>query len=174
MKNNWKSLSLTSNVNMYYYKLNGGDFIVNSKQNGTLSEVEVSIDDRESFSWTAQLSADISLPKDFNLQVTGNYRSPRATAQGKSLSNYFVNMGLKKPFLKKKLVATISVRDLLNSRKWKSETWSDAFYQYSESSWSGRMLNFNLTYNFGNMSKKNSKKNTNGQSTTDEDVFEDF
>lgn len=174
MKNNWKSLSLTSNVNMYYYKLNGGDFVVNSKQNGSLSEVEVSIDDRESFSWTAQLSADFSLPKDFNLQLTGNYRSPRATAQGKSLSSYFVNMGLKKPFLKKKLVATISVRDLLNSRKWKSETWNDTFYQYSESSWSGRMLNFNLTYNFGNMSKTNSKKNTNGQSTTDEDVFEDF
>ena len=174
LKNNWKVVTLTSNLNMYYYRLKGGLFDVNSKLNETLTTIEVAIDDRESFSWTAQLSADFSLPKDFNLQVTGNYRSPRATAQGKSLSVYFVNMGLKKPFLKKKLIATISVRDLLNSRKWKSETWSDAFYQYSESSWSGRMLNFNLTYNFGNMSKKNGKKNTNGQSTTDEDVFEDF
>lgn len=176
LKNRWNVVGLTSNVNLYYYKLNGGIFDVTTNFGGNLTDVEVEIDDRQSFSWSAQMSADFSLPKDFSLQVTGNYQSPRATAQGKSLSTYYVNMGLKKPFLQKKLVATLSVRDLLNSRKRKSETWADDFYQYSESFWSGRMINFNLTYNFGNMSskKKGNKDASNNRTSSDEDVFEDF
>ena len=175
LKDHWKVVGLTTNVNLYYYKLNGGEFNINTTMNGSVSDVSVTIDDKQSFSWTAQVAADFSLPKDFNLQVTGNYRSPRVTAQGKSLSNYFINLGLKKPFLDKRLVATLSVRDLLNSRKRKSETWDDDFYQYSESSWSGRTINFNLTYNFGNMKAKKDKKNGADTSTSsDDDVFEDF
>lgn len=174
MKNHWNVVNLTSNVNLYYYKLNGGNYDINTKMNGSLTEVNVTIEDKQSFSWSAQSSIDFSLPKDFNLQITGNYRSPRATVQGKSLSSYYINMGLKKPFLKKKLIATLSVRDLLNSRKWKSETWGDDFYQYSESCWSGRTINFNLSYNFGNMTGKKNKKERSGVSSGDDDVFEDF
>ena len=174
LKDSWKVVNLTTNLNFYYYKLKGGDFVVTSVYNGSTSDVDVTIKDRESFSWTAKISADFSLPKSFALQLTGDYRSPRATAQGKSLYDYYFNLGLKRAFLQKRLVATLSVRDLLNSRKRRADTWSDTFFQHSENQWSGRTISLNVTYNFGNMQKKNKKEKDTFGTSSDDDVFEDF
>lgn len=174
LKNRFKYFNLTTNVNLYYYKLNGGSFDVESFDGVKLATIK----ERQSFSWTAQITADVPLPKDFTFQANGSYRSPRATAQGKSLADYFVNLGLKKSFLKKKLSLTLSVRDLLGSRKRRSETWDDNFYQFSESSFNGRTINLNVSYSFGNMGKdarKDSKGDpSRGGMEDDADIYEDF
>ena len=116
------------------------------------------------------------LPKDFSFQANGSYRSPRATAQGKSLADYFVNLGLKKSFLQKKLSLTLSVRDLLGSRKRRSETWDDNFYQFSESTFNGRTINLNISYSFGNMGKPNKKNGSKSEMMEEDstDINEDF
>lgn len=172
LKNRFKYFNLTTNVNFYYYKLNGGSFDVESFDGVKLATIK----DRQSFSWTAQLTADVPLPKDFTFQANGSYRSPRATAQGKSLADYFVNLGLKKAFLQKKLSLTLSVRDLLGSRKRRNEIWDDNFYQFSESAFNGRTINLNLSYSFGNMGKSNKKNSSrpDGQEEDSIDVYEDF
>ena len=153
LKNKFKVATLSYNVNLYYYALEGGLFNVSTVTpgEGVISR-EVTIHDRSNFSWSGQLSADFFLPKSIKMQLSGNYRSPRATAQGKTLYDYNVNFGLKKPFFKQKLTATLAVRDLLNSRKRRSETWDDTFYQKSEFKFSGRTLSLTLSYNFGNLS----------------------
>ena len=175
LKDSWKVVSLTNNVNLYYYKLSGGDFKLTTVYDGKAENVSVTIKDRESFSWSAKTSADFALPKSFSLQVTGDYLSPKATAQGKTLSTYFFNAGIKRAFLQKKLVATLTMRDITDSRKRRSETWNDTFYQLSENRWSGRTLNLNVTYNFGSNYKKNDKKERGkSDSSFDEDVFEEF
>ena len=175
LKNNFKSVALTYNLNLYYYALKGGVFDVTTVMPGFgVIDKEVVIKDRSNFSWSGQLSADFSLPKAIKLQVSGNYRSPRSTAQGKMLHNYNVNLGLKKSFFSQKLSATLSVRDLLNSRKRRSETWDDSFYQKSEFKFSGRTISLNLAYNFGNL-KKNSKgrgKDGNDGSVEEDDDFD--
>ncbi len=172
LKNRFKYFNLTTNVNLYYYKLNGGSFDVESFDGVKLA----TINDRESFSWTAQITADVPLPKDFTFQANGSYRSPRATAQGKSLADYFVNLGLKKSFLQKKLSLTLSVRDLLGSRKRRSETWDDNFYQFSESTFNGRTINLNISYSFGNMGKPNKKNGSKSEMMEEDstDIYEDF
>ena len=158
LKNRFKVVSLTYNVNLYYYALKGGVFDVMTVMPGFgVVDKEVTIKDRSNFSWSGQLSADFSLPKSIKLQASGNYRSPRSTAQGKMLHDYNVNLGLKKSFFSQKLSATLSVRDLLNSRKRRSETWDDTFYQLSEFKFSGRTISLNLAYNFGNLNSKSSK-----------------
>lgn len=174
LKNSWKVVNLTSNINFYYYKLKGGDFNITSVFNGTTTDVDVTIHERQSFSWKAKISADFSLPKAFALQVTGDYKSPVVTAQGKSLYDYFFNLGLKKSFLQKSLIATLSVRDLLNSRKRRADTWGDDFFQHSESQWSGRTISLNVTYNFGNMKKNGKRDKDSSFGSSDSDVYEEF
>ncbi len=176
LKNRFKAVSLTYNVNLYYYALKGGIFDVTTVMPGFgVINKEVTIQDRSNFSWSGQLSADFSLPKAIKLQASGNYRSPRSTAQGKMLHNYNVNLGLKKSFFSQKLSATLSVRDLLNSRKRRSETWDDSFYQKSEFKFSGRTISLNLAYNFGNLSKNSKSKDGNGkEGSVEEDDDIDF
>jgi hypothetical protein len=174
LKNSWKVANLTTNFTLYYYKLNGGTFLINNVMAGE-HDIEVIIKDRSSLSWNAKMSASFILPKNFNVELTGNYRSPKATAQGKTLGTFFMNLGAKKTFFDKKLALTLSVRDLLNSRQNKSETWDEDFYQYSESFWSGRTINLNVSYSFGNMKSKNKKgKNGIGGDDGADDMDMDF
>lgn len=176
LKNSFKIVNLTYNVNLYGYALKGGDFNVNTVVPGEgMLNKKVTIEDKSNFSWSGQISADFSLPKSFRFQATGNYRSPRTVAQGKMLHNYNINLGLKKPFFKNKLTASLAVRDLLNSRKRRSETWDDTFYEKSEFRFSGRTINLTLSYNFGNFSankKGGSKENKQQDSIEEDDGFE--
>lgn len=174
LKNRFKVVSLTYNANLYFYALKGGDFDVSTVMPGVgIIDREVTINDKSDFSWAGQISADFSLPASIKLQTSGNYRSSRATAQGKTLHDYNINMGLKRSFFKQKLGVTLAVRDLLNSRKRRSETWDDTFYQKSEFKFSGRTLSLNLSYNFGNLSKdQKAKKGENKDGAVEED--EDF
>lgn len=173
LKNNFKVVNLTYNVNLYAYALKGGIFDVSTVIPGEgIFNKEVTIQDRSNFSWTGQISADFTLPKAIRLQATGNYRSPSTAAQGKNLHNYSVNLGLRKSFLNQKLTASFAVRDLLNSRKRRSETWDDTFYQKSEFTFSGRTFNLNLTYNFGNLKGKKGKDKNRQSGVEEDDSFE--
>ncbi len=175
LKNQFKIVSLTYNLNLYYYHLKGGEFDVTTIMPGEgVINKEVTIKDRENFSWAGQISSDFALPKAIKLQASANYRSPRSTAQGKMLHNYSVNMGLKKNFLSQKLSATLTLRDLLNSRKRRSETWDDTFHQNSEFKFSGRTLTLTLAYNFGNLSSKNGKGKKGDKGSTQPDDFDEI
>lgn len=175
LKNSFKIVNLTYNVNLYAYALKGGVFNVSTVIPGEgIFDREVTIQDRSNFSWTGQISADFTLPKAIRFQATGNYRSPSTAAQGKNLHNYSVNLGLRKSFLNQKLTASLAVRDLLNSRKRGSETWDDTFYQKSEFSFSGRTFNLNLSYNFGNLKGKDRKMKEGKQGGVEEDDSFEF
>ena len=90
-------------------------------------------------------------------------------AQGERAEDFSVDLGLRKTFLDKKFSLNVMVRDLLNSRKMGSTSWGDCFYQVSENRFSGRMIGFTVTYNFGNMKPKPSgKKNGNTGESVDE------
>ncbi len=176
MKNNFKVVNLTYNINLYAYALKGGLFNVSTVIPGEgIFDKEVTIEDKSNFSWTGQITADFTLPKSIRLQATGNYRSKIKTAQGSNLHNYSVNLGLRKSFLNQKLTASLAVRDLLNSRKRRSVTESDDFFQESEFFFSGRTFNLNLSYNFGNLKSKDKKgKEGNRQSGIEEDDSFEF
>lgn len=166
-----KFLSLTSSVDLYYYKLEGGSFsyaVVNEE--GTEFRT-YDLKERNSLGLTLRSTADFSLPWNLNAQIAGNYSAPRATAQGKTMASYQLNASLKRAFFKRKLTASIQARDILNSRKRASESWSDDFWQETEFHRNGRMFNFNLTYSFGN--GKNQKKQKQQQDTNNDD-FDEF
>ena len=53
---------------------------------------------RDFFTWTLQGSSMFKIPNWFNIQVRGNYRAERETAQGKRLSIAFMDVALTKEF----------------------------------------------------------------------------
>lgn len=147
----FRFLDLTSTVNLFYYKLDGFSF----RPGG--SESAVTGEDDENFSWNARVIANMVLPAAISLQITGNYNARQVVAQGYRRPNYSLDAGLRRSFFDRKLSVSINARDILSSRKWKTVTSGIGFRQSSENWWGGRYVGFTLTYNFGNMSRNNSR-----------------
>ncbi len=149
-------LDLTTSSNLYYYKVDGFTY--------KYGESSFTYDGSKDFSWDARMIANIMLPWKVSLQLTGNYTSPIKTAQGKDFEQYWLDAGLRKTFLERRLSVAITGRDLFNSRKMKSYRYGDNFQEYSKMQWGGRQVGFTISYNFGNSSntkKKNGKTERN-------------
>ena len=147
----FKILDLTTTVNLYYSKLDGFSYLPQGAETPVIGDTD------ESFAWNVRMIANFSLPWGVSLQGTGNYNSKQLMAQGHREPNYSVDLGLRKSFLSDKLTLSINARDLLDSRKFRTVTAGDGFWQDSENWRGGRRVGFTLTYNFGNMNKKKDK-----------------
>jgi hypothetical protein len=96
--------------------------------------------------------------------IRDRYNAPRLIAQGKELSNFAVDLGLRKTFLDKTINLNLMVRDVFDSRKRQAITFGEGYSQTSYSYWGGRMIGLTATYNFGNMKpKKQQQKENNSQ-----------
>lgn len=147
----FRRLDLTTTVNLFYYKLDGFNYMIAGQQISGKAD--------EHFSWNARTTASIILPWDITMQATGRYNAKRIVAQGYHKPSYSIDLGFRKSFNNSWSIS-MNVRDLLDSRKWKTVTESDSFRKYSENRHSGRRFNVTITYSFGNMkAKKSSKKN---------------
>lgn len=174
-KNHIGFLTLTSNLNVYYYQLEGGNFNINvvSKENGQISRQNVYLDEQSSFSWTGKLSADMKLPWDLTGQITANYSSPKAISQGRRHHIFTSNAGLKRSFMNRKLTTALSVRDMFNSFKFKTRSYDFNFDQENSFRRGGTTFYLNVSYNFGNMGT-NKKKPGSNQNNEDVEEFSDF
>lgn len=153
VKNNFgRVLDLTTTVNLYYNKLDGFSYLPAG------AEKPVTGESNEDFSWNARMIANIALPASYSLQLTGNYNSRQLIAQGHRKASYSLDAGLRKSFLDKKISVSVNARDLLNSRKWTTETSGTGFTRYAENWRMGRTVRLTLTYSFGNMKMGRSKQ----------------
>ena len=148
-----KILSLTTTANAYYYKLNGFSYDIDGQT--------IYGEGNNNFTWNARMQASLMLPYDISVQLTGRYRSRQVITQGYRKGNFTMNLGLRKTFLDRKLTLAINCRDLLNTRKFENFTSSETFTRHQTNWGSGRMMNFTLTYSFGNMKAKAPKKKVN-------------
>ena len=106
-----------------------------------------------SFSYTARMTTRLSF-WDSDFQIRTNYRGPLETSQGTRKAVASLDLGWSKDFMKKKLTATISVRDLFNSRKRRGVADFDDFYYDSEFQWRGRMSSLTLSYRINQKKKR--------------------
>jgi len=124
----------------------------------------------DAFTWTSRLSSKISFWKS-DLQIRANYRAPRNTIQGKRNSITSIDVGWSKDFLKRKnATLTLSIRDLLNSRKRRYETYGDNFFNRGEFQWRSRVATLNLNYRI-NQRKKRGRGGRGGFEGGDEGGF---
>lgn len=151
-------LDLTTTVNLFYYKLDGFTFYPPNDATPVIGKPE------EDFSWNARMIANLMLPYSISLQVTGNYNAKQVVAQGYRKANYSVDAGIRKSFMDRKLSLSINARDLFDSRKWHTVTTGTGFEQDQKNWRGGRQVGLTLTYSFGNMRAKPSKRDRDGDS----------
>jgi outer membrane receptor protein involved in Fe transport len=153
---------LTSNLNLYTSKINSGDTSITTQG--------------QVYSWFAKINNSIKLPKNFTLQVTGDYTSKTVlppggsagsggggmgggrgfgpsvsgNAQGYSNPTYGVDAALRYEFLKNKVASlTLSVSDIFKTRKSDVYTESSYFTQHTVRTRDAQFFRLNFAVRFG-------------------------
>lgn len=117
----------------------------------------------DNFTWTNRTSANITLPYKIKFQVSANYQAPSVRPQGKTLAIFYGDLGLSKDLFKDNATIGINVRDVLNSRRWKTVTDTETIYSISDFQWRPRSIRLTFTYRFNQKKDaKNAKQFENG------------
>ena len=171
LKNNFFGwLDLTSNLNVYQSAVDAGNLesgLQVNRLSGFLKE-----------------TAQIRLPKDFTLQLNGEYRTRSSftpttnndafgggngpsqnTAQGYTQSIWFVDASLRKSLWNNAAAVTLSIQDIFGSREFGSYTRTDFFSQETSRLQNPQTVRINFSYRFGKMDATLfQRKNTNSSS----------
>ena len=108
------------------------------------------------YSWFARQTSRFTLPKNFDIQIRGNYEAPQNTAQGKRKSLYYADLSMSKDVLKGRGTINLNILDVFNTRKMRSI--SEGINFYTESNFQPRRRQINLTFNYRIKQAKQAKK----------------
>ena len=144
--NRTTGLELNAEYDLVKWLSMNGDFNYNYfSRTGSL---ETQVFDFEGDRWTSRLTSRFKLPKDLDIELTGNHISGFPTVQSDVVSTTFMDIGIRKGFLNKKAVVNLGVRDVFASRIQESETNQENFF-LSNFSQRGRFVTLGFSYGFG-------------------------
>lgn len=123
-----------------------GDFNYSNFQRDGIFETTVF--DFNGEQWSSKLMTKIKFPADFDLEMTGNYRSSFRTVQSEMSDQLYMDLGIRKNILKGKAVLNLSVRDLFASRISESQIAQADFEVYNRRQ-RGRFIALGFSYGFG-------------------------
>lgn len=98
--------------------------------------------------WATSITTKFKLPAEFDLEISGDYRSKFKTVQSEIADNLFADLGLRKKILKGKVILNLSIRDVFASRIDQTTTTQPDFYLFN-SRQRGRFVTFGMSYGFG-------------------------
>lgn len=136
---NWqfaKWFNLNASTNVYYYRIMGdlyGEKIDNSN-----------------VTWNANANATFTVTPTSRIQANLGYQGPTVTAQGSAEGMYFINLAVRQDLFKRKLSATLQVRDLLGSMKREFTATGENFSQYVLMQREPRVVMLTLSYRINN------------------------
>ena len=134
------------------WNINSNFNLFQNKVEGTYNNI---VYDNKNVSWSFRLNNKLTLPGKIEWQTRMNVRGPNETAVSKSEGDFSIDLAFSKELFKDKATLTLNIRDLLDQRGWRNETFNENFYNDFEFRWSQRSATLNLTYRF------NQKKNQN-------------
>lgn len=106
--------------------------------------------DRQSTNYSGRLNATVKFSPESRLQLTGFYRGPSVSAQGEQKGMVFTNLSYRQDLMKKKLTATLSVRDLLGTMRMQGTSSGDNFNSTFRMTREPRVLMLTLSYKINN------------------------
>jgi hypothetical protein len=142
-----KNFDVTLNVNVLYIILKS------TSQFGSTTT--------EGLTWNTKGTFSYKLPKDFTLQLNGNYEAPRVVINGHTKPMYFLDFSVNK-MIKRKLIITANVSDIFNTKRmgtvYETATYNQSLMRRREA----RFFKLNITYMFGKMDSSIFKKRKGG------------
>jgi outer membrane receptor protein involved in Fe transport len=151
-----KWLLVNTSFTLYNYKLKG--------------EVLGKSVDRESTNYSGRLNTTIKLNPDSRIQLTGFYRGPSVSAQGEQKGMMFTNLSYRQDFMKKKLTATLSVRDLFGTMRMQGSSAGTNFKTSQKMTREPRVLMLTLSYKINNY-KMDRQAPTEQPADSNDDMF---
>ena len=131
-----KWLLINTSFSLYNYKMKG--------------EVLGKSIDRQSTNYSGRLNGTVKFSPNSRFQLTGFYRGPSVSAQGEMKGMTFANLSYRQDFMKKKLSATLSVRDLFGTMRMEGTSASDSFKSTFKMTREPRVLMLTLSYKINN------------------------
>ena len=131
-----KWLLINTSFTLYNYKLKG--------------EVLGKSINRESTNYSGKMNATVKFSPDSRLQITGVYRGPSVSAQSDQKGMVYSNLSYRQDFMKKKISATLSVRDVFGSMKMQGTSFGDNFRSTFKNMREPRVLMLTLSYKINN------------------------
>jgi outer membrane receptor protein involved in Fe transport len=131
-----KWLLVNTSFTLYNYKLKG--------------EVEGKSVDKQSTNYSGRLNATVKLTPESRVQLTSFYRSSSVSAQGDQKGTTFTNLSYRQDFMKKKLSATLSMRDVFGTMKMQGTSSGDNFKSTFKMTRDPRVLMLTLSYKINN------------------------
>ena len=106
--------------------------------------------DKQSTNYSGRLNATVKFSPDSRLQLTGFYHGPSVSAQGDQKGMVFTNLSYRQEFMKKKLTATLSMRDVLGTMRQEGTSYGDGFKSTFKMQREPRVLMLTLSYKINN------------------------
>ncbi|HAQ20445.1 MAG TPA: hypothetical protein DCR40_14620 [Prolixibacteraceae bacterium] len=160
---------IMGNINVTKWLLVNSSFsIYNYKMKGEVLGKPV---DRQSTNYSGRLNATVKFSGDSRMQLTGFYRGPSVSAQGEQKGMVFTNLSYRQDFMKKKLSATLSVRDLLGTMRMEGNSSGPNFKSTFKMQREPRVLMLTLSYKINNYKMDRSAPTEQPSQGGMEDVF---
>jgi outer membrane receptor protein involved in Fe transport len=131
-----KWLLINTSVSLYNYQISG--------------ELQGKSIDTQSTNYSGKLNTTIKFSPDSRMQLTGIYRGPSVSAQGDQKGMVMTNLSYRQDFMKKKLTATIGIRDILGTGKFEGTSFGDNFKSTFRMQREPRVLTLTLSYKINN------------------------
>ncbi len=132
----WNKLTVNGSFTPYYYAITG-----------MINDVPV---DESSFNWRSNLNTTFQITPTTRFQANMSYRSRSVSAQGYSNGYYYMNLALRQDLFKRKLSATLQLRDVFGTVRNESFSFGENFQQHMVRTREPRVLMLTLSYKINN------------------------
>ncbi|MDR3668823.1 MAG: outer membrane beta-barrel family protein [Ignavibacteriaceae bacterium] len=126
------------------FLLSPGLSVFYTKSGGTYNEIDLSTNNLE---WAGNLKAIIRPEQETELQILFNYNSPVNLPQFNLSEIYYADISAKRSFFENKLVLSLTLSDIFNTRKWVVNSENNIFRLNNYSKIDTRILWVGITYN---------------------------
>jgi len=122
---------------------------------GSINKVDF---EQHNFSWNTRFNNTFKINSNSRFQLDLSYQSPTIRAQGRSEGFFSTSMAYKQDFFKRKMSATLQVRDIFGT--WKHEFTSSGqnFYQYTYHKVKTPIVMLTISYKINNYKNKKGGK----------------
>ncbi len=152
-------LEVNFSYNPYkWWRLNGDANFFRSITDGTSYDESLYGD---TYTWFGRLTSRMTIAKQVDVQIRGNYRAPRITVQGSQRAIYHLDIAASKDVFKKKGTLTFSVNDVFNTRARNYIVDESNFYTEGFFQWRVRQFTLALNYRL-NQNKRRGGGRPNG------------
>jgi outer membrane receptor protein involved in Fe transport len=162
--------SAMSNLNLFsWWRMNISGSLSYYQIEGELYGEDIS---KESINYSAGISSTFMFPTKTRIQLRVMYMPKATTVQGSRSGMLMSNLGLHQDFFKRKLSASIQVRDIFGTGYMQSETYTPTTYSYFEYYRDAPTISLNLSLKINNYKKQRSINSVGSDGFNSEDTSE--